>query len=185
MATTTDRERHLSEWDALHADVAAGRRSLRDLTPAEYELWNVDWLPDEFGLSPAHAIGCLGWIPIGIVAIVGGFISGDWSLSLLTALAGTIAGYVAAVAAVIAYVALDNRWLRLGHQVNAAYGIFLTVGAAVALLVAARFLIPDLGDTIASLAGAWPLVPLLIVLIGLVRMNPIGGDNGGGNSGGH
>ena len=64
-------------------------------------------------------------------------------------------------------------------------GTFLTVGAAVALLVAARFLIPDLGDTIASLAGAWPLVPLLIVLIGLARMNPIDGDNGGGNSGGH
>jgi hypothetical protein len=136
-------ERDSRHWPALSAwrdDLAIGRRSLRDLSRAEYDLWNVDWLPDETGWSPADVGIYFGWIPVGIVAIVAGivvgFISGDWSQFLLIALGGTILGYVTAIVAVVSYVALDNRWLRLGRQVDAAGVVFLSVGSAVPLLLA-------------------------------------------------
>ena len=63
-------------------------------------------------------------------------ISGDSLLFLSTAIGGTILGHVTAIAAVIIYLALDSRWLRLGDQVNVAYVVFLSVGSAVPLLLA-------------------------------------------------
>ncbi|MEA2026221.1 MAG: hypothetical protein U9O18_05990 [Chloroflexota bacterium] len=81
-----------------------------------------------------------GWVPVGIVAIVAGivvaFISGDWLAFLSIALAGTILGYIAAFGASYGFDELDIRWLRLGRPDEAAWVIFLSVGPAVALLVA-------------------------------------------------
>lgn len=81
-----------------------------------------------------------GWIPIGIVAIVAGivvaFISGGWLLILPIALGGTTLGYLAALGASYAFDNLDILWLRLGRPDESAWVIFLSVGPAVALVVA-------------------------------------------------
>lgn len=132
-----ERERDCSPRDALRADLATGRRTLRDLTRAEYsDLQLTD--TTEFS---AYLIWFGGWIPVGIVAIVAGivvaFISGDWRLFLLTALGGTVAGYVVAIGAMITYLEVDSRWLRHGQQERAAWAILLSVGPAVVLLLLA------------------------------------------------
>jgi hypothetical protein len=138
-------ERDCRPWLALRADLAAGRRSLRDLTRAEYaELQTTDtteWT--------ALLIWFGGWIPIGIVAIVASVVvavvAGDGRLFLLTAIGGTIVGYAVAIGAITTYLELDTRWLRRGQQERAAWVILLSVGPAVALLLAVLFLGHGLG----------------------------------------
>jgi len=61
---------------------------------------------------------------------------GDWSLFLLVALGGTIAGYFAAMGAITVFDLLDSQWLRLSRPEEAGFVILLSGGPAVALLVA-------------------------------------------------
>jgi hypothetical protein len=132
---------HLLRADLVHADLATGRRTLRDLTRAEYSESQVT---DTTSWS-ALLLWFGGWIPAGIVAIgagiVAGFISGDWRPVVGTALGGTIFGYVAAIGAMLTYLEVDHRWLRRGQSERVAWEIVLSVGPAVALLVAVLVLI--------------------------------------------
>ena len=112
-----------------------------------------------------------------VAGIVVGFVSGDWRLALSTAIGGTIFGHVAAIVAVITYVVLDNLWLRLGQQVNAAFVVFLSVGSAVALLVAVHGLNQGLGlDFSAVLDLAVSLYRIVLVAIFLLVLVPAIGE---------
>jgi hypothetical protein len=71
-----------------------------------------------------------------VAGIVVAFISGDRGLFLLAALGGTIMGYAAAIGATLTCLEVDERWLRLGQQECAVWLILLSVGPAIALLVA-------------------------------------------------
>ena len=62
-----------------------------------------------------------GWVPVGMVAIVVAFISGEWLAFLLIALAGTILGYLAAIGALLIFDFLDIRWLRTGRPEDAGF----------------------------------------------------------------
>ena len=91
-----------------------------------------------------HIVGSLivflGWIPLGIVAVVAGVIvaviTEDWKLFWLASVWGTILGHLAVVGAMPVFDNLDIRWLRTGQPDIAWFAIFLAVGPAVVLLVA-------------------------------------------------
>jgi hypothetical protein len=121
--------------DGLRADLTAGRLRARALTQDDY----VEVYGTVDNSQGGEIIGCFGWMPIGIVAIVAGIvvalISSNWWLFLLIALGGTILGYLAILGVMIVYDWLDVRWLRLGRQDDVGVILFFT-GPVVALLIA-------------------------------------------------